>query len=123
MVLGITYTQALEFTRKTEEDVGYSGMTHYFFDQVVALHGYAVQRRFRKNILTDTDHVVWPPEPWSEIHYCSVNTMIGAPIGHSVIMLSDGTVLDPARDTTRKLTDYVEVYSVAAVYKINLMTL
>lgn len=56
----------------------------------------------------------WPPEPFAELHLCEVH--VGdAPHGHMVVMLGDGSVLDPLTTDGRRLTDYEAVYIVAAV--------
>jgi len=58
----------------------------------------------------------WPPLPFAELHLCSV--MAGGRLAHAVIMLGDGTVIDPATPEPRKLSDYSDVYQVSAIVRI-----
>jgi hypothetical protein len=57
----------------------------------------------------------WPPLPWAHFHLCNVHVTQNY---HGVIMLRDGTVLDPLGPEPRRLSDYRAVNSVAAVYWI-----
>jgi hypothetical protein len=56
----------------------------------------------------------WPPEPWAEAHLCLVETSMG----HCVVMLADGTVLDPLTDRPRRLTDYSRVHNVRGIFDV-----
>jgi hypothetical protein len=47
----------------------------------------------------------WPAEPWTEVHLCMVRTAQY----HCVVLLRDGTVLDPLAPQPKKLSDYSEV--------------
>lgn len=48
----------------------------------------------------------WPPAPWCELHYCEVVVTPTSPSSHAVVMLADGSVLDPLTTEPRRLTDY-----------------
>lgn len=54
---------------------------------------------------------VWPAEPFADIHICKV---MGSR-SHAVLMLRDGTVLDPNCEKPRRLSDYVRVDMIAGV--------
>lgn len=56
----------------------------------------------------------WPPEPWAEAHLCEVLTSMS----HCVVMLADGTVLDPLTDQPRRLTDYARVHNVRGIFDV-----
>jgi hypothetical protein len=51
----------------------------------------------------------WPPEPWAAYHLVCVTNANGF---HSVVMLADGTVLDPFIDAPRHIRDYSGVMEV-----------
>jgi hypothetical protein len=57
----------------------------------------------------------WPPAPFAPVHLCEVR----ASAGHWVVMLKDGTVLDPNVSEPRKLSDYSEVYLVIGVWSLD----
>jgi hypothetical protein len=61
------------------------------------------------------DKTSWPPEPFAEVHLVSVSPHHGSDIGHEVVMLGNGTVLDPDTPGPRRLSDYGHVNSVTAV--------
>lgn len=46
----------------------------------------------------------WPPEPFAPIHVAFVGQPSGN--GHIVVMLEDGTVLDPLSDKPKRLADW-----------------
>jgi hypothetical protein len=56
---------------------------------------------------------VWPPRPFAPLHMAMVSSR-GGP-GHSVVMLSDGTVLDPNNPGGWRLTDWPIVYVVVGL--------
>lgn len=51
----------------------------------------------------------WPPKPWAPYHLVCVTMPNGF---HSVVMLADGTVLDPFVDGPGRLEDYEKVLEV-----------
>jgi hypothetical protein len=59
----------------------------------------------------------WPPLPFAPLHYCEV--VPGKGKLHWVVMLADGTVLDPIADEPRWLSDYMEVNCVTGVYPVS----
>ncbi len=113
MVLGITYEQAAE---KMGGRPRY-GHTYYcdMWEQNLFDNGWAVQRRWCVTQPGNKKREVWPPLPWADLHECEVQTSMI----HSVLMLRDGTVLDPLTTEPRRLSDYERVYSVAALYPID----
>lgn len=56
----------------------------------------------------------WPPAPWALAHLCQVETSQS----HAVIMLADGSVLDPLDERPRRLADYARVMNVRGVFDI-----
>jgi hypothetical protein len=91
------------------------GQGYFILDTLLAEQGYAVARLWRHDGLRKCPRDPWPPQPWADVHWCQVINQYG---GHAVIMLRDGTVLDPALDEPQRLRDYVEVNHVTAVYRV-----
>jgi hypothetical protein len=88
-VLGRTY----EDVRDEIGDPG-RGLTDGAWCEFLAAQGYAVQHLYRVHQLTQAKRDVWPAAPWAPVLLCLVDA--GGPGGHLVVMLYDGTVLDPA---------------------------
>lgn len=110
MVTGKTYADvAAEVPARSFHN---DGVHDSFMDALLAGWGFAVARRF---VGTGAD--AWTPEPFADVHLCVVGH--GAENDHCVVMISDGTVLDPNRAGKWKLSDYPYVVSVAAVVPIN----
>jgi hypothetical protein len=56
----------------------------------------------------------WPPEPWAPAHLCLVKTSQA----HAVVMLPNGSVLDPMSPAPRRLSDYDDVLNVRGVWDV-----
>lgn len=114
MVMGRTYAdvKAEILAEHPERDFSERGINYMDGDQLLAHWGYATARLFRYYVSHHRE--VWPPAPFAEVHMCEVECSPTS-AGHSVVMLADGTVLDPLTPETRRLTDYHKVNSVAAV--------
>jgi hypothetical protein len=57
----------------------------------------------------------WPPAPFGPIHLALVRRRKESPRAHWVVLLADGTVLDPFTTETMALHSYYRVYHVGAV--------
>ena len=119
MLLGITYQEARRLL--PDERPEETGM---HVDDVLPDFGFAtlvkhqwIHWRIRNN--KEERRTPWPPEPFYGVHLCRVQVTATSPVFHWVIMLSDGSVLDPLTPTVRHLTDYEVVASVAAVVPLN----
>jgi len=111
-VLGRSY----EDVRSEIGDVG-RGLTSDVWAEFLALQGYAVQHAYRTDQLTNQPRSAWPPRPWAPVHLCLVDA--GGPGGHLVVMLGDGTVLDPAkRSGPWKLEDYPSVMAITGLFYV-----
>lgn len=90
-------------------------------------HGFAYQRIWKhhpgpvvkaeqnwEEIYAERGRKPWPPEPWALAHLCTVETSQY----HCVVMLRDGTVLDPATSDPKRLSDYKSVAQVWGLYDI-----
>ena len=113
MVRGVPYAEvAREFG-----PVG-RGFSHFHWQEYLARYGFASQLFFRHDSLAKADRKPWPPKLWADLHLCTVNAGRGEG-SHLVVVLRDGTVLDPARETHAMLSDYGKPPSyMAAVYQV-----
>ncbi|WP_426315536.1 hypothetical protein ACN9MF_11485 [Methylobacterium fujisawaense] len=112
MVRGVSYAEV----RATFGEPG-RGFTHDVWQEYLARHGFAVQHLYRIDQLTCAEREVWPLTPWADVHVCSVDAGHGMG-SHLIILLRDGTVLDPATHAARRLADYTSVAFMAAVYAV-----
>lgn len=108
MVLGITYEAA---RAQYPADLG-KGITELHLDNVLVENGWAVARKYHGNCASGRKRDPWPPEPWGDLHVAHVENRAGV---HAVLMMGDGTVIDPAREAPQRLADYGRVWWVAAV--------
>lgn len=118
MLAGLTYAEARQaYSAQYGEDRAAviregRGMVNVEADAVLARLGFAVARRHRG--VEDASH--WPPQPWGSAHLATVLLPTG---GHFVVVLADGSVLDPAADPTpRRWGDFGEVFDIAAVVPV-----
>lgn len=116
MILGEPYADLKAEVQAIAPDRDFvsRGISYLDADQILTARGYATGRMF-KNFLNQKRNQ-WPPAPFAEVHLCEVRCSPES-AGHSVVMLRDGTVLDPLTPEPHRLTDYHEVCNVAAVVK------
>lgn len=113
MVTGETYAEVkAKFSRV---GIAQTGVTFFVFEDYLAQHGYACARLMYNDFIRDRKREPWPPEPFADVHMCEVMDTNG---GHVVVMLADGTVLDPATDERKRLADYASVNFVSGVFKV-----
>lgn len=84
-------------------------------EELLLICGFALARKYRFNQFTNNERDAWPPEPFADLHLCQVRV---GNRGHFVVMLKDGTVLDPAATGQKQLSSYEQVDFVAAVASI-----
>lgn len=113
MLTGRTYREMKDFfvERSGDPDIGLSsknGLTHYNAEFALHEAGYWAQLKYRW-YLNNQERPAWPPEPWAPVHYCQVVVRGGSGAGHAVVMLADGTVLDPVAPEPHRLEDYEKV--------------
>lgn len=77
----------------------------------LAEHGYAVAPKYIHYHPLKKNRDPWPVEPFADVHLCEVITSQA----HAVVLLRDGTVLDPNTPEPRRLTDYVKVNVIAGI--------
>jgi len=115
MILGRTYASVRDdFAVYIARKEGWRGVCSLFDgDQYLTSQGFAVARIFR--YWRGEIREEWPPQPFGDIHLCDVIVSEGSSGSHSVVMLRDGSVLDPLMPEPRRLTDYHKVQHVALV--------
>jgi len=118
MVTGWSYrdVRALFPTSVAERE----GLMLWEVFQTFAWFGYALR------VFGQQKYAFWPEceraaagEPFADVHVCEVVDFEGADGHHLVVMLADGSVLDPLREQPRRLSDYHAVVYVAGVYPID----
>ena len=113
MLTNRTYAGAVA-TIKTHDRWDTQGVSQHVIDQYLAEDGFAIARKYTHLDGVERDN--WPVDPFADAHLCIVTQHGG--MGHYVILLRDGTVLDPAVPPEHHpcfLSNYPSVLSVAAV--------
>lgn len=114
MAVGKSYEEVAAIsTRDFDNDgVQLEDWLDYLFE-----NGFAFHRVYRVTHLqgVNRERGTWPPAPFAPIHLCSVVVPQGS---HAVVMLDDGTVLDPNSETRTRLSDYQAVHFVLGLYRI-----
>jgi hypothetical protein len=119
MVTGKTYAEVKAETGHMAERGGHCWAT----DQYLAQNGFALARYWQHDQFHghaengawfNNKRDPWPLPPFAPVHICQVRTSMG----HVVVMLADGTVLDPATPQQKRLSDYAVVDKIAGVWKV-----
>lgn len=115
MVTGFQYEEVIAAFPEINFDSG--GLTIHGVDWFLVEHGFAIARKreWRGVIPVDEPRSVWPCEPFGSRHLCEVRVSENSPVSHFVVMDHQGQVLDPLHDSPTRLTDYYEVWNIAAV--------
>lgn len=112
MILGVEYddvVQTLSPSSVAELEAGKS--CGFYIDLFLEDRSYALCHRWEKRSAPP-----WPPTPFADLHIASVLYCEGAPGAHQVVVLRDGTVLDPLHDEPRpSLAVYPKVHNLTAV--------
>lgn len=111
MVLGVTYEEAL--ARVIPDGGDPEGST--WLETWLADAGWAVAKKYRWINPGKKERPKWPLDPWADLHYVNVQYSSASGLSHAVLMLADGTVLDPGHDEPRRLSDYFAVNSMSAL--------
>lgn len=100
-------------------DLQTQGLYYNGVESFLADAGYAIRKLHRWFGWVDSpERTPWPCEPFADVHLCEVIVYEGAPMNHFIVMLKDGSCLDPLASEPRRLSDYFKVNSVAGVYKV-----
>ena len=123
MITGKTYAEIKAMVKPSYYEVGASLV--YNLDGLLSDLGYAYAPKYpvaHYCTVAGEDSTwprrdPWPSEPFADVHLVEVHCH-GAPCGHFIVMLRDGTIYDPDTQEPRKLTDYASVDSMIAVVPI-----
>jgi hypothetical protein len=96
------------------EGGGCGGIGETEAEGYLAERGFAWSSRFRHFHAGVCDRAAWPPQPWADVHLCTVVTSMA----HAVVMLGDGSVLDPNRGVVGSLAAYSAVQTVRGVWRV-----
>jgi hypothetical protein len=118
MVTGKTLNRVVKDIYEHWENEGrYEGVDDSIVDQYLSKNGYAIQRiphEYEPNKLLIKK---WPVKPFAPIHI--VDVWSSNPAGmHAVIMLHDGTILDPSNKRIKDIATYQRVFAVTGVWKV-----
>lgn len=91
------------------------GIIDWAVQAYLADNGYAVAWKYPNRIYNNQMRADWPPALWADVHIAQVQMPAGS---HFIVVLRDGSVLDPATDAPRRWSDYGAVNSIGAVYRI-----
>lgn len=119
MIVGKTYEEMEAWLAEqgmTRERMA-SGLYAHIYLEALDRHGFAYAQRYRCDPFTNRcDRPAWPPAPFAPIHLCCTNVAVGS---HAVVMLADGSVLDPWNRERTSLAhpDYLQVTQVTGVWR------
>lgn len=90
-----------------------NGSNEFDLDRCLYADGAFIQRRYSSWRDNGTAAILPFPDPFAPLHYC----MVRQPSNnyHFVVMLADGSVLDPMREGTFTLDEWPEVAQVVGV--------
>jgi hypothetical protein len=117
MILGCSYSEAAAKLASDPTIFDTQGGGYHVMESQLVEHGFAVSRKWRVFQPGNQQRDPWPCAPFADLHWCEV--IAGPRGGHAVLMLGDGTVLDPMSDEQKRLSDYAEVNFVAAVIPLS----
>lgn len=118
MIAGMTYEEAEAwFAARGMERVrlqhgAHSGVWLEALDQL----GFMYVQRYKYDAIRNGERDTWPPTPFAPVHICSARVVAGQ---HAVVMLGDGSVLDPYKRERVSLWhgDYLSVDNVVGVWR------
>jgi hypothetical protein len=91
------------------------GLWDGIYQTILARHGFSYVQRYKFDAVSQQVHVAWPPAPFAPVHIVCTCVSAG---WHAVVMLADGSVLDPFKRERTSLAhpDYTDVSSVTGFY-------
>ena len=120
MLTGQSYRQvADQFTRPDQDfappiDLSGNSPSPYLMDCFLAEHGFFIARLYEKCV-SGRKHA-WPPAPPRFAAYCNVKERSEWGWSRWVVWLPDGRVLDPERESPRRLSDFELLHQVIYVF-------
>jgi hypothetical protein len=120
MLLDVDYDTGAALLTDNKPDILHdTGFSYFTLESVLVNHGFALARKYVTTQPGNKRREHWPVEPWADIHWCEVMAGSANGYAHAVVMLKDGSILDPITPEPKRLTDYVAVNFIAAVVKIS----
>ena len=120
MLTGKSYEEVASYFDRIDFDkqgVHLRAMDDYRVD-----HGYAIARKYMwLGYFIESRAPLrspWPPVPFSDVHLCEVEVNENAPMYHFVVMLRDGSIVDPLFEDKKNLGDYFRVMNVAGIVPV-----
>lgn len=130
MIIGCSYEEAkaqIDASPCHDKPIDWNvGTSHIEVDYVLGEHGWFGHRVYlswQQQVMVVGDQPpywelkpggVWPPEPFAQIHYATVTH---GKFYHFVVMLADGTVLDPMQPGHFSLDDWPTVSNVRGLVR------
>lgn len=117
MLTGETYRQVKSKVVRWEEN---HGVAEFMMKDYLVEQGYASAMKYPHSSSMKIDRTPWPPAPFADVHFVCLDAF-GSEGFHYVIMLRDGSIIDPwfGRTQPRRLEQYGQVMHVCGVVKIN----
>ncbi len=119
MLIGCDYDEAAQIL--TDGDMSLveeKGFGYFAVESQLVERGYAVARKYHVTQPGSKPRDPWPCAPFADVHWCEVLYAKEGRGAHAIVMLRDGSVLDPMHDEPRKLSDYYAINFVAGVYRV-----
>lgn len=115
MATGKTYDYVWDYFKNPEHRE--RGITYHEVIAFLGDHGFAVNWKWRntQNEERNKPREPWPAEPWTDVHIVEVENSV---MYHFVVMLKDGTILDPLTSEKKMLSDYKRVTQMIGVFKV-----
>lgn len=114
MILQVTYAEANDMFSIFNG----TGVRTVQMDEFLACYGFAVARIWSRTELKSyrrRKRPFWPVKPFAPLHFCLVKVSSDRPIFHYVVMLEDGSVLDPEFPEPTTLAHYEAVEYITGV--------
>lgn len=124
MLLGKSYSEAIEHYHFGDPDYyKKGGLSSGFLEFILYDLGFSLRIIRPNRFMQYSDwpkvpnrrHNPWPLAPWTDVTWCEVEVYPESSKLHCIILLRDGSVLDPALQGPRKLSDYHEVHTMIGV--------
>lgn len=97
--------------------LGKHGCSYDLWKEVLSRNGFAYQFHWRFDQQTNKIRSIWPLPLWADAHICTVDAGQGDG-SHAVIVLRDGTVLDPHSGPGKQFKDYSGTTYMAGIYDV-----
>jgi hypothetical protein len=111
MLLGVDYAEARSRIPTFDPAVG-TALSDVL--RVLGENGWAYVEKWSDYSPAARPRPRWPLPPFAPVHICAVRT----PGWHAVVMMRDGTVLDPLHPAPRRLDTYVDVLQITGLWRI-----